>query len=281
MPWYDDALSTGASFSGTSLSYEDDLSTSGGVTLFRPPSNFAASDAVLRGRTVSMVEEDELRVGDGMFREGEAGTSAVLVVPRVFSHEGGFCDALLVVDCRRLACEGVVGVSFGVSFGLSGELLGVDGRTVEGEPSRMDPGLRKGDCRGLLKERGEGLYGVGVVDLLTLAICSTEYSKLAYHGCSLELWSRRCPNLQWCCRVWVVLTMAAAQQRLQTRQTFTLGACRSIDKPPRSGSSSRQPCRIPMLTRRQHMHTYIHTYTHTACTWSAQFTTPDRPLTVL
>jgi hypothetical protein len=193
MPWYDDALSVGASFSGTSLSYEDDLSTSGGVTLSRPPSNFAASDAVLSGRTVAMVEEEELRVGEGMFREGEAGTSAVFVVPRVFSHEGGFCDALLVVDCRRLACEGVVGVS----FGLSGELLGVDGRTVEGEPSRMDPGLRKGDCRGLLKERGEGLYGVGVVDWLTLAVREVESSALTYHGCDAELWSRRSPNVQW------------------------------------------------------------------------------------
>jgi hypothetical protein len=51
-----------------------------------------------------------------------------------------------------------------VSFGFSGELLGVKGRTVDGELSRMEPGLRKGDWRGLLKESGDGLYGVGVVD---------------------------------------------------------------------------------------------------------------------
>jgi hypothetical protein len=84
----------------------------------------------------------------------------VFGVPLVFSHEGGFCDALLRVAGRRFACDGVVGVS----FGLRGELFGVDGRTVEGEPSLMDPGRRKGDCRGLLNESGEGLYGVGVVD---------------------------------------------------------------------------------------------------------------------
>jgi hypothetical protein len=162
----EDDLSIGASFSGTSLSYDDDLSTSGGVTLSRPPpSNRAASDAVLRGRTVPCVDDETLRVGDGMFRMGDVGASAVFVVPRVFSHDGGFCEALLVVDCRKLTCEGVVGVS----FGFKGELFGVKGRTVDGEASRMDPGLRKGDWRGLLKERGEGLYGVGVVDYAMLA----------------------------------------------------------------------------------------------------------------
>jgi hypothetical protein len=102
---------------------------------------------------VCCVELDETRVGDGMLRVGEIGASVGVAVPRVFSHEGGFCEALLVVDCRRVACDGVVGVS----LGFSGELLGVRGRTVEGEPSRMDPGLRKGDWRGLLKESGEGL----------------------------------------------------------------------------------------------------------------------------
>jgi hypothetical protein len=88
-----------------------------------------------------------------MFLVGELGGSGVLAVPRVFSHDGGFCEALLVVDWRRAACEGVVGVS----FGLRGELFGVEGRSVDGEPSLMEPGLRKGDWRGLLKERGEGL----------------------------------------------------------------------------------------------------------------------------
>jgi len=111
---------------------------------------------------VPCVELDTLRVGEGMFRVGDGGCSGAVAVPRVFSHDGGFCEALLAVDCRKLACEGVVGVS----FGFSGELLGVEGRTVEGEPSRMEPGRRKGDWRGLLKERGEGLYGVGVVDMV-------------------------------------------------------------------------------------------------------------------
>jgi len=42
-------------------------------------------------------------------------------------------------------------------LGFRGELFGVDGRRVDGELSLMEPGLRKGDWRGLLKERGEGL----------------------------------------------------------------------------------------------------------------------------
>jgi hypothetical protein len=88
-----------------------------------------------------------------MFLVGELGGSGVLALPRVFSHGGGFCDALAAVDWRRVACEGVVGVS----FGLRGELFGVEGRRVEGEASLMEPGLRKGDWRGLLKESGEGL----------------------------------------------------------------------------------------------------------------------------
>ena len=140
-------LSTGASFSA-----EIDRSTNGGV-LSLPPSKRAASDAVLNGRMVPCVELETLRVGDGMFRVGDDGGSGAVAVPRVFNHDGGFCEALLVVDCRRFACEGVVGVS----FGFRGELLGVKGRTVDGELSRMEPGLRKGDWRGLLKESGEGL----------------------------------------------------------------------------------------------------------------------------
>jgi hypothetical protein len=101
-------------------------------------------EAVLRGRG---------REGEGMFLVGELGGSGVLAVPRVFSHEGGFCGALPAVDWRRVTCEGVVGVS----FGLRGELLGVVGRSVDGEASRIEPGRRKGDWRGLLKESGEGL----------------------------------------------------------------------------------------------------------------------------
>jgi hypothetical protein len=148
-----------------------DRSTRGGV-LALPSSNRAASDAVLSGRTVAAVEYDALRVGEGIFRAGDRGGSAVLA--RLFSHAGGFCEALLMVACRRLACEGVVGV---LSFGFNGELLGVRGRTVvDGEASRIDPGLRKGDWRGLLEKSGEGLYGVGVVDCCVLAAMKSLFS---------------------------------------------------------------------------------------------------------
>ena len=115
---------------------------------------------------VPCVDEETFLVGDGMFLVGDIGASFGVAEPRVFNHEGGFWEALLVVDCRKCACDGVVGVS----LGFSGELLGVDGRTVEGEPSRMEPGLRKGDWRGLLKESGDGLYGVGVVDCSILVL---------------------------------------------------------------------------------------------------------------
>ena len=83
---------------------------------------------------------------------GEVGGSAVVVVPRVLSHAGGFCDAVLAVDFRRLVCDGVE-----VSFGFSGEAPGVEGRTVEGECVKGELGRRKGEVRGLLKDSGEGL----------------------------------------------------------------------------------------------------------------------------
>jgi hypothetical protein len=149
---------------GFSIGFE--LSTGGdgfrnergaGVSSFAPPSNFAAMDAVLRGRTVCCVEEETCRVGE-MFRAGERalvgeeGGSGDRVIPRVFSQAGGFCDALLAME-SRLTWEGVVGVS----FGFKGELFGVEGRSVDGDASLTEPGLRKGDWRGLLKDRGEGL----------------------------------------------------------------------------------------------------------------------------
>lgn len=114
---------------------------SGGGVYSLPPSNFAAIDAVFKGRTVCCEEVDTFRAGEAMFRVGELSGSGVVAVPRVFSHDGGFCEALLVVDWRRVACEGVVGVS----LGLRGELFGVEGRSVDGEPSLIEPGLRKGD----------------------------------------------------------------------------------------------------------------------------------------
>lgn len=115
-------------------------------------SNFAAMDAVLSGRTVFCDVEEAWRVGERL-RMGELGGSGVAVVPRVLSHEGGFGDAGLAAVGRRFTCDGVVGVS----LGFRGELFGVEGRRVDGEASRIEPGLRNGDWRGLLKESGEGL----------------------------------------------------------------------------------------------------------------------------
>ena len=121
-----------------------------------PPalSNLAAMDAVLSGRTVFCEVEEAFRLGERL-RRGELGGSGVAVVPRVVSQEGGFGDAGLAAAGRRFTWDGVVGV--GVSLGFKGELFGVDGRRVDGEASLIEPGLRNGDWRGLLKESGEGL----------------------------------------------------------------------------------------------------------------------------
>jgi hypothetical protein len=123
-----------------------------GVSSLAAPSNMAAMEAVLRGRAVLCVVGPALRVGETL-RPGEAGGSGVPEVVRVCSHGGGVCDDPLGAAGRRFACEGVVGVS----LGLSGELFGVEGRRVEGDASLMEPGRRKGDWRGLLKDSGEGL----------------------------------------------------------------------------------------------------------------------------
>lgn len=45
----------------------------------------------------------------------------------------------------------------GVPVGFSGELVGVEGRTVDGEWVSGELGRRKGEVRGLLNESGEGL----------------------------------------------------------------------------------------------------------------------------
>lgn len=98
--------------------------------------------------------KETLRVGEPL-RAGDVG-SGVADWLRVCSHGGGDGGALPAAAAvgRRFACEGVVGVS----LGFSGELVGVEGRRVEGEASRMEPGRRKGDWRCvLLKESGEGL----------------------------------------------------------------------------------------------------------------------------
>ena len=77
---------------------------------------------------------------------------------------------MLVVAWRSGAGDRAVGVS----FGFSGELVGVEGRAADGEPCLMEPGRPKGDWReprALLKKRGDGFESEG-------ADCSV----LAWHG---------------------------------------------------------------------------------------------------
>lgn len=91
-------------------------------------------------------------------RVGEVGTSGVVVVPRVVSHAGGgLLEALGVVAWGRGVCDVFSGERFDGVDGLTGELVGVVARTVDGDGARGDLGRRKGDVRGLLKERGDGL----------------------------------------------------------------------------------------------------------------------------
>lgn len=74
------------------------MNRGGGVSSLLPASNFAARDAVLKGRMVPCVDDEILCVGDAKLRVGELGISAAVEVPLVFSHDGGFCEALLFVD---------------------------------------------------------------------------------------------------------------------------------------------------------------------------------------
>lgn len=109
------------------------------------------------GRRVGAVEELVI-----CGRVGEVGRSGVVVVPRVESQAGGglfvvWRSGVLVV----FSGERPDGVE-----GFRGELVGVVARTVEGEGTRGELGRRKGEVRGLLKERGDGLYGVGVPDMI-------------------------------------------------------------------------------------------------------------------
>ena len=107
------------------------------------PSKRAASDAVLLGRTVRSVDVETTLVGD-------VGASGAFDVPLVVSHAGGLFDALLIDGLRRGLAVGVV------SRGFNGELVGVEGRSVDGERS-IELGRRNGDVRGLLKDSGDGL----------------------------------------------------------------------------------------------------------------------------
>jgi hypothetical protein len=73
---------------------------SSGAVFKLAPSNRAAIDVVFEGRTVCCVEDEACRIGEEICRVGDAGASGAVVVPRVFSHDGGLVDALLVVACR-------------------------------------------------------------------------------------------------------------------------------------------------------------------------------------
>lgn len=113
----------------------------GDGVLSRTLSNLAAIEAALIAGRVDCVGESTCRVGETAFRVGDTGASGAVVPPRVFSHDGGFCVGLFAPVGRRFACDGVVGVS----LGLRGDVFGVVGRRAAGEPSLMEPGLRKGD----------------------------------------------------------------------------------------------------------------------------------------
>lgn len=118
--------------------------------MLAPPSKRAAMDAVLEALIVDWVDVETWRVGD-------LGKSGSREFARVVSHAGGFCEALLTVALRKGVWFGVAGL---LGVGFSGELVGVRGRAVDGEPAGDCPsvlGRRKGDVRGLLKERGDGL----------------------------------------------------------------------------------------------------------------------------
>lgn len=117
--------------------------------MLAPPSKRAAIEAVLEALMVCWVDVET-------WRDGDLGGSGSREAPRVLSHGGGFCEALLAVDFRSGVCRGVL-----PGVGFSGLLPGVVGRAVvDGEfPGECASvlGRRKGDVRGLLKESGDGL----------------------------------------------------------------------------------------------------------------------------
>ena len=79
------------------------------------------------------------------FREGDAGGSRPPGVPRTLVHGLGLPG--------RFSGE-AVGV-----LGFCGDPVGVEARTVSGEPGR-ESDRWKGERREELKERGDGLYGI-------------------------------------------------------------------------------------------------------------------------
>ena len=83
---------------------------------------------------------------------------------------------------------------------MSGELVGVvDGLTVEGECVRGVVGRRNGDVRGLLKDSGEGLYGVGVVDMVAACVGGRGcWIVVGFVGIVCLRRDRQSPSPLWC-----------------------------------------------------------------------------------
>jgi hypothetical protein len=99
---------------------------------------------------------------------------------------------------------------------------------VDGEASRIDPGLRNGDWRGLLEKSGEGLYGVGVVDCRELVALTAHLRAPAYHcvECSLVL-------LVCCRRVFGVVLMTAPAPATRTQRFLQIALSYRTSVPPR------------------------------------------------
>jgi len=78
------------------------------------------------------------------------------VVPRVVIHERSSAPAAAGWGLNER--DGVEEAKFGVDC-FNGEPWGVPARMVDGERPSGDSGLRKGDARPLVKDRGAGLRG--------------------------------------------------------------------------------------------------------------------------
>ena len=112
-----------------------------------------------------------------------------------------------------------------VSFGFSGELEGVEGRAVDGEPCLMEPGRPKGDWReprALLKKSGDGDgLSVGADCGMSVSVSQGQRQggreRGAYHGVvslgvAVALLARSIGTMQMQMHhVWAVLTPPAAR----------------------------------------------------------------------
>lgn len=112
-----------------------------------------------------------------------------------------------------------------VSFGFSGELEGVEGRAVDGEPCLMEPGRPKGDWReprALLKKSGDGDgLSVGADCGMSVSVSQGQRQggreRGAYHdvvslGVAVALLARSIGTMQMH-HVWAVLTPPAPADR--------------------------------------------------------------------